>query len=64
MAAIESLAEHRQRLDNEAETIVGDAIRLKVRLKNAINVPLPEQETDDLIRALAVFQAAIERCAR
>lgn len=48
----------------EADAIIGQAIRLKHRLKNAISAPLPDAETDNLIRALAEFTAASERFPR
>lgn len=64
MSNIISLAEHQATLCERADAIIGEAIRLKSRLKNAVSEPLPEQETDDLIRALAVFVAAADRCPR
>jgi hypothetical protein len=51
-------------LTEKADVLIGDAILLKSKLKDACNFPIPDQETDDLIRALAVFVAAAERYQR
>jgi len=52
-----SLQQHQASLTERADEIVGDAILLKSKLKNACNVPLPDEACDNLIRALAVFVA-------
>ena len=64
MGDVVSLKQHQESLCERADAIIGDAILLKSKLKDACNVPLPDQETDDLILALAVFVAAAERYQR
>lgn len=64
MDNVVSLRKHQQSLTEKADALIGDAILLKSKLKDACNFPIPDQETDDLIRALAVFVAAAERYQR
>ena len=64
MGDVVSLKQHQESLCEKADAIIGDAILLKSKLKDACNVPLPDKATDDLIRALAVFVAEAERCPR
>lgn len=52
------LKDHQATLCEKADRAIGLAIELRHVLRNNPNLPLPEQETDDLIRALAVFCAA------
>ena len=47
-----------------ADTLIGEAIRLRYRLRGSVSAPLPEVETDDLINALAMFVRAAERVPR
>ena len=64
MTNVVSLKDHQSSLCEKADAIIGDAILLKSKLKDGVNLPLPDQATDDLIRALAVFVAEAERFAR
>ena len=64
MSNIAKLARARAEQCALADAIMGDAIKLRYRLRNAISAPLPDGETDDLIEALAVFVRAAERVPR
>lgn len=55
---------HQASLCQRADEVKGWAIRLKLALRNEANLPLPERETDNLIRALAEFTAAAESYPR
>lgn len=61
---VTQLADHQTSLCNRADEIIGLAIRLKAKLKGALNLPLPDDATDDLIRHLAIFVAESERHPR
>ncbi len=63
-ATVTQLADHQSSLCARADEIIGLAIRLKTRLKGAVNLPLPDDATDNLILALAIFVAESERCPR
>lgn len=58
MTDIADLAEHRRILDEKAEVALEHAMRLKMILQNTPSLPVPETETNDLIRALSAFLAA------
>lgn len=59
-ATVIDLTAHQASLCQRADELKGWAIRLKLALRNEVNLPLPERETDNLIRALAEFTAAAE----
>lgn len=54
------LSSHQAALNNQVDEILGEAIRLYVRLKRAHSAPLPEAETDALLRAITAFRSAVE----
>ncbi len=58
------LKTHQDTLCQKADRAVGLALELRHILRNNPNLPLPEAETNDLIRHLAVFCAAAERYPR
>lgn len=64
MTNVVSLKDHQVSLCQIADALIGDAILLKSKLKSSCNLPLPDRETDDLIRALAAFVAAAESYQR
>ena len=64
MTNVVSLKDHQSSLCEKPDAIIGDAILLKSKLKDGVNLPLPDQATDDLIRALTVFVAEAERFSR
>lgn len=60
MTNVISLDDHQRKCDAEADAIIGEALRLRSKLKGAINLPLPDEATDHLVQALSVFIAAAE----
>lgn len=54
------LTSHQAALNLQVDEILGEAIRLYVRLKRAHSAPLPEAETDALLRAISAFRSAAE----
>ena len=64
MDTVTDLKTHQDTLCQKADRTIGLAIELRHLLRNNPNLPLPERETDALIRHLAAFCAAAERYPR
>ncbi len=62
--AVVDLDHRRRSLCEKADYAKGLAMQLRVILRENPNLPLPEDETDRLIRSLAMFVAASETYPR
>ena len=52
---IEDLRHHQKDLASQADSLIDAAARLRFFLKKGASLPLPERETEDLIRSLGLF---------
>ena len=52
---IDDITTHQERCCAAADEIIGMALRLRVKLKTADNLPIPDVEADALINALSNF---------
>ena len=58
------LMEHQEALCAKADEIIGLALRLRLKLRTADSAPLPEDETDVLLKALTDFIKEAQACQR